>query len=986
MGLKDLFKPAWRHSNASIRREAIRNLPDQDVETLIEIAISDSEPELRLLAAERLTQEPHLSRVAAGDPGDDVLKLVNQRLNQLWRNVVVDSPNAGESQPLLERIGDEAVLADIASTAETPEVRVAAIQRLRSQRLICQVAETPCGKEAGEAAVEKITDAELLDRLTRNGANKNIRRLAEERLERIRSLEHQPTADDLRRLELDDLAKEAKKLADSWNWRYARERYLQIKQEWKRLDPDFQHPSHHQVEEGRVKLEERFKAFEERQARERELAEARQEVLEQQEALLDQVEDLLPDTSSEAEAKRDSLATAWEELPELPGQDPSPHEPEFRQFLAQHREACEIARVDTAATQRLEALASEAEQLAESDPAKGKTTAKLKELLNEARGIKLQDGNPGPWRSRIQRALEAFQERHEAYQKAAKEANREQQAYLESLCDQLEHLMQMSDWHEALEQQKGIKQVWREAGTDQIPTAAMAELKNRYIAANRDFGKWLKQRREEEHWERWANTNVKEELIRKVEALDNEPDPLKIAEAVKEAQAAWKESGPTPRKEGQELWKRFRAACDQQFVKVKAYYKERDAKREENLKAKQELVQRAIELRDSTAWDETAKIYREMQDQWDEIGPGPRRGEEDAYRRFRDAGDAFFDRLRRHEEEEAAARLEHQEEKVRLCEQAEALADSTDWWDTFADIKRLQEQWKAIGPAPHEQEQQLWQRFQTATQAFFDRLDAARPEHLAAKQQLTKEAEQIVTDAAGEEDSSAAAETLKDLQARWKEIGPAPQEEERQLWQEFRRICNDFFEARRERYQELLEGAEEKMGRKQEIVEQAQALSNSRDWKPTGDRLKALQEQWKEIGSVPFREDRELYQQFRAACNTFFEARDEAIARKNDERYKNLHEKEAICARIEYINGDVNTAASQDKTLDIAEQLKLAMEENFVLGGRSGDSRNAARQEVKKLQEEWREYGAVPRKYEQQLWRRYKAAVDKFYGNKRDRN
>ncbi len=455
---------------------------------------------------------------------------------------------------------------------------------------------------------------------------------------------------------------------------------------------------------------------------------------------------------------------------------------------------------------------------------------------------------------------------------------------------------------------------------------------------------------------------------------------------MKTAQARWKEIGPVPRQQANELWERFRTVCDEQFARVKAYYEQLDKERDANLERKLELVKQAEALQESTDWRETGDALKALQEQWKEIGPAPRQRDQQVYGRFRQACDHFFGRAREHFEEQQAERLENQQHKEAICVKAEELRESSDWWDTIADIKSLRERWKDIGPAPHDQEEALWQRFQAACQVFFDRLDAVRPDHLKQKEAICEEAETLVADP-GDTAENTVADRLKELQAAWREIGPAPQEQEQGLWDRFRKACDTFFGARREHFREIYEEREEKLTRKRAILEEAEHAAEHDAGREVADKLKALQQEWKEIGPIPTPEDAELYQQFRQLCNAFFEERKQEYQEFRATLLENQRRKEELCARLESLLGQSPANTPRSSTLDLADELRIALESNFVLGSENAEGRrHAAFDEVKKIQAVWKSIGPVPRRVEQSLWRRYRAALDTFYGNRRQEN
>ncbi|RMG43597.1 MAG: DUF349 domain-containing protein [Acidobacteria bacterium] len=218
---------------------------------------------------------------------------------------------------------------------------------------------------------------------------------------------------------------------------------------------------------------------------------------------------------------------------------------------------------------------------------------------------------------------------------------------------------------------------------------------------------------------------------------------------------------------------------------------------------KEELCALAESLADSTDWRGTTEKLKALQSEWKSLGALPREQEQELWKRFRAALDTFF----RRRDEDRARRKEQQERaratKIDLCEQAEALAESTDWAAAAGQHAALMAAWKAAGWAGRGEDERLWQRFRAARQRFFERRKEDRErrrrelqENKRLKDELCEQAEALE----GADDLDAACERVKELQARWKEIGPVPRKESEAQWKRFRAACNRVFEkARRQR-------------------------------------------------------------------------------------------------------------------------------------------------------------------------------------------
>jgi hypothetical protein len=268
-------------------------------------------------------------------------------------------------------------------------------------------------------------------------------------------------------------------------------------------------------------------------------------------------------------------------------------------------------------------------------------------------------------------------------------------------------------------------------------------------------------------------------------------DAKQAAKELKAAQAEWKSVGPAPREKHEALWERFKKAADDLHGKTRERFAELDEARAANLKKKEELCARVEALADSTDWKESGELIKLLQEEWKAVGPTPKADSDAVWTRFRAACDRFFERKKAHFgqlDEERQANLKRQEE---LCARAEALADSSEWKSTAAELKALQAEWKTVGPAPRESADAVWTRFRAACDRFFERRKAAfaaedseRAENLRKKEEMCARVEAM--SGLDEEPGSA----IKKLMTEWKAIGPAPRDQADAVWERFRAACD----------------------------------------------------------------------------------------------------------------------------------------------------------------------------------------------------
>ncbi len=281
-------------------------------------------------------------------------------------------------------------------------------------------------------------------------------------------------------------------------------------------------------------------------------------------------------------------------------------------------------------------------------------------------------------------------------------------------------------------------------------------------------------------WQRWANVGIQEQLCEKMEALKAVEDPEVIARQVRDLQQQWRQAADVPRAQGETLWRRFKAAHDEVWKRCEAHFASQAEARADNLAKKIALSERAEALADSTRWIQTADEIKKLQADWKTIGAVTRGQEKIVWDRFRTACDRFFTRRHADLAERKTVWAQNLAKKEALCARAEEVAESTDWEPTAAEIRRLQAEWKAIGPVKKTRAEAIWQRFRAACDRFFARYaqrhDIAREERVAAREAIVRELEALAPSPAETEPASASqgpeppAEllaTVRSLRGRW---------------------------------------------------------------------------------------------------------------------------------------------------------------------------------------------------------------------------
>ena len=347
------------------------------------------------------------------------------------------------------------------------------------------------------------------------------------------------------------------------------------------------------------------------------------------------------------------------------------------------------------------------------------------------------------------------------------------------------------------------------------------------------------------------------------------------------------------------------------------YNKQQDALREENLAAKQAIIEELKALVEEPGdMKDAFPKFRDIQNRWREVGPVPQQN-------FRDINDTyqlyitkFYDLVDINRELRDLDFKKNLEAKTAFCEQAEALAENENVVEAFKELQKLHEQWKDLGPVAKEYRDEIWERFRAATsvinkryQAHFEGLKEQQVKNLEAKTALCEQVEAI---AEKEITSSTQWNTLskeiEEIQAKWKTIGFATRKDNQKIYDRFRAACDKFFERKRASLSEFKDSMNANLEKKMAIIEEAESLKTSTDWKATTDRFIELQKQWKEIGAVPRKKSEQIWKRFRAACDEFFTARDNRPAGQGN-LGANLTAKKALIEEIKAYSGDESAAA-----------------------------------------------------------------------------
>ena len=380
----------------------------------------------------------------------------------------------------------------------------------------------------------------------------------------------------------------------------------------------------------------------------------------------------------------------------------------------------------------------------------------------------------------------------------------------------------------------------------------------------------------------------------------------------------------------------------------------------ENLAKKQAILD---ELKEIIASDDTLKKtyddFRALQDRWKEIGAVPAAENSNLWNNYHFLVEKFFDKVRIGRELRDLDMKKNLDAKIDLCEKAEELLDEKSITKAFKALQKLHEDWKEIGPVPQEKKDEIWERFKAAT----DKINQIRREHyskieeeqganLEAKKALCEKAEELIAEDYQSVNAWQKKSTeLSEIFGVWKTVGPASKKDNEEIWQRFRGTMDTFFSMKKAFFATLKDRQTENLERKTQLCIEAEGLMDSTEWKTATEQMKKLQEEWKTIGPVPKRHADKIWKRFRAACDTFFNRKNEHFSGRRTEEEANLTAKRAL--------------------LDEIKAFQLT------------SSRNENMDAIKAFQKRWIEIGFVPMKHKDSINKEYRELIDGLFDTMR---
>ncbi|MDZ7740628.1 MAG: DUF349 domain-containing protein [Bacteroidota bacterium] len=419
------------------------------------------------------------------------------------------------------------------------------------------------------------------------------------------------------------------------------------------------------------------------------------------------------------------------------------------------------------------------------------------------------------------------------------------------------------------------------------------------------------------------NLEFKKQILEDLKELINSEETLKNTyDQFRELQEKWKEIGMVPRSEVNNLWQSYHFLVEKFFDKVKINKELRDLDLKKNLEAKIELCEKAEELLLETSIIRSFKELQKLHEKFKEIGPAPQDKKDEVWERFKSATDKINDRRREHYAQLTGQQEGNLEAKTALCVKAEELLGRKnegmkDWQENTRQMNELFKVWKTIGPAPKKHNDEIWSRFRSSLNTFFEnrreffnQVKEQQLNNYNLKLDLCAQAEAVQDNA----DWRKTTEDLIRLQKEWKKIGPVPRKNSDKIWKRFRAANDHFFKKKSEYFSNIHEHEAKNLEDKKALIGEVKNYSFGDDKKENLKVIKEFQRRWMDVGHVPIKEKDSIQNEFRKVIDAQMEKLKISTMEISQMAYKNKVEnlkddpnaRKALGRERNFLNGKIS--------------------------------------------------------------------------------
>lgn len=407
------------------------------------------------------------------------------------------------------------------------------------------------------------------------------------------------------------------------------------------------------------------------------------------------------------------------------------------------------------------------------------------------------------------------------------------------------------------ERQQALEKFTSEGGDEADFQYREDELDQRFHAAYRKVKEEKSKHYSNQQRSREDNLRRKNEVLARLREFTDAEETNTSLKELKKLQEEWKSIGPVPQQYNNNLWANYNALLDRFYNNRSILYELKELDRRRNLETKTEIVERAEKLSEAENMKEAIRELRELHEEFKHIGPVPREEQEPLWQRFKEASDKVYDKRREHLEQLNKDLEANLGKKRDMGDKVQEFLDFssdriTEWNDKTKELLNLQKEWDAVGGLPRQVAKEVNKYFWSAFKGFFNNknqffkdLEKKREQNLQLKEGLVAEAEKLKEN----EDWQQTANRFKELQRRWKEIGPVPEKQRDEVYKRFKAAADAFFEKKRAQGKELNQEFEENLKRKMEVIDKINTLAGEKT--ANVEAFTDLQEEYESIGFVP---------------------------------------------------------------------------------------------------------------------------------------
>jgi hypothetical protein len=950
MSFFDAFKPKWQNSNPAKRIEAIAELDELSSQDIVErVALSDDNVEVRMAAIKKLAIIKTLQDISTKDSDAGVRRLAETRA---FEEIVKKLKNFSESnlsdeiRGYIATIKDTRYTEDVLKATNNITLKKELVKQCSKQSLLAQIATRDTSEEIALDAAERVTSESLQADLIKNSKHSTVRKKISDKVRVKKEAEDNgKKAAELLQSKREALIKQAHFLAAQKDAIATKPQFDELMKEAQALG----------MGDSAAELDEIYSSFNkfydeanaEKRAAENAEAEKQAKIQHLTETLAE-LESMLEAGSTEANAERvNAIIEEWNANKSIMD---SASTKRFNNAYFKTEEAKKIviptAETENASEEEIAIRKSLLERLqALSETEIDENTGKhLHAIVREWEKLSLLEGDD-PILQAYNALRTKLNELITSYNEKAQQVIEENSKKLRGLIERIQNIDENQEFREIHKTLRDTYQEWKEI---------VGEQKFKYHDLWQEYKIATSRFQEMQQWENWHNEKDRDSIIEEMDALSKEAPSQAVLSKLRELCGKWREIGPISAAKFQDYRDRFQALVDKIKENCAPFIEEQNAERMKNLAEKEGLCKKVEDLVASTEifWKDKFKAVQEIQENWKNIGMVPKENFADLNKRFKEAVNAFYAQHKENVKREDDSREANYEKKVALCIEAEAIKDSTDWNATSTKLKQLQDAWKSTGPVPKSKSDEIWTRFRTACDSFFEKkrshfeeMDAAKQKNLEQKQALCEKLEAFDIENITPETIDA----YKAIEAEWKTIGMVPKDAVESINDRYSAIVNKIVAKMAESDPELQAKIADIKKKKQDTIEKVRQFAESAGSNQLADAVRDLQKEWVTLGSCGD-DDAELQKAFRDACDDFFTRRRDQLDIQEQARQNNLQKKILLCEQAEDLLTDLN-----DQTVV------------------------ASMNKVKHFRRLWKEVGAVPREHSEKIWKRFNTACDQVF-------